>query len=57
MSVSGTNVLAIYDSGVLGAANAPRIDLAGMVGALLITQVLPLLLGLVVRHWRPQLAE
>ena len=36
---------------------APRIDLVGMVGALLITQLLPLLLGLVVRHWRPRLAE
>jgi BASS family bile acid:Na+ symporter len=35
----------------------PRIDLIGMVGALLLTQLLPLLLGLVVRHWRPQLAE
>jgi|SRR5262245_38877720 len=36
---------------------APRIDLIGMVGALLLTQLLPLLVGLVVRHWRPQLAE
>jgi BASS family bile acid:Na+ symporter len=35
----------------------PRIDLIGMVGALLLTQLQPLLLGLVVRHWRPQLAE
>lgn len=36
---------------------APRIDLIGMVGALLVTQLLPLLLGLLVRHWRPQLAD
>jgi BASS family bile acid:Na+ symporter len=36
---------------------APPIDLGGMVGALLITQLLPLLLGLGVRHWHPQLAE
>ena len=36
---------------------APRIDLIGLVGALLVTQLLPLLLGLLVRHWRPQLAD
>jgi bile acid:Na+ symporter, BASS family len=36
---------------------APRIDLIAMVGSLLITQLLPLLLGLVVRHWRPRLAD
>jgi BASS family bile acid:Na+ symporter len=41
----------------MSGGHAPRIDLPGMVGALLITQLLPLLLGLVVRHWRPQLAE
>lgn len=35
----------------------PSVDLIGMVGALLLTQLLPLLLGLVVRHWRPRLAE
>src|SRR5262249_10505562 len=37
--------------------DAPQIDLLGIVRALLITQLLPLLLGLVVRHWRPPLAE
>jgi BASS family bile acid:Na+ symporter len=36
---------------------APRIDLIGMVGALLVTQLLPLLLGLLVRHGRPRLAD
>jgi BASS family bile acid:Na+ symporter len=36
---------------------APRIDLIAMVGSLLITQLLPLLLGLMVRHWRPRLAD
>jgi bile acid:Na+ symporter, BASS family len=36
---------------------APRIDLIGMVGALLVTQLLPLLLGLMTRHWRPELAQ
>src|SRR5215470_1543434 len=36
---------------------APHIDLLGIVRALLVTQLLPLLLGLVVRHWRPLLAE
>jgi len=35
----------------------PSVDLIGMVGALFLTQLLPLLLGLVVRHWRPRLAE
>jgi bile acid:Na+ symporter, BASS family len=35
----------------------PSVDLIGMVGALLLTQLLPLLLGLVVGHWRPRLAE
>jgi bile acid:Na+ symporter, BASS family len=37
--------------------SATRIDLPGMVGALLVTQLLPLLLGLLVKHWRPQLAD
>jgi BASS family bile acid:Na+ symporter len=37
--------------------DAPHIDLIGMVGALLVTQLLPLLVGLLVRHRRPQLAE
>jgi bile acid:Na+ symporter, BASS family len=36
---------------------APHIDLIGMVGALLITQLLPLLIGLLVGHFRPRLAE
>ena len=36
---------------------APRIDLPGIVGALLVTQLVPLLVGLTVRHWRPRLAE
>ena len=36
---------------------APRIDLIDLGRALLITQLLPLLLGLMVKHWRPQLAE
>jgi BASS family bile acid:Na+ symporter len=36
---------------------APHIDLIGMPGALLATQLLPLLLGLLVRHRRPQLAD
>jgi bile acid:Na+ symporter, BASS family len=35
----------------------PRIDVTGIVSALLVTQLLPLLLGLVVKHRRPQLAE
>jgi len=34
-----------------------RIDLIAMLGALLITQLLPLLVGLLVRHWRPQSAQ
>ena len=37
--------------------NAPPMDLNGMVAALLATQLLPLLFGLLVRHWRPQLAK
>ncbi|MGA7487161.1 MAG: bile acid:sodium symporter [Xanthobacteraceae bacterium] len=36
---------------------APRIDLMGMLAALLSAQLLPLLLGLLVKHWRPQLAD
>jgi BASS family bile acid:Na+ symporter len=34
-----------------------RIDLIAMLSALLITQLLPLLVGLLVRHWRPQSAQ
>jgi bile acid:Na+ symporter, BASS family len=41
----------------LAGGEALRIDAIAMVSALLITQLLPLLLGLLVRHWRPQLAE
>jgi BASS family bile acid:Na+ symporter len=36
---------------------APQIDAIAMLGALLATQLLPLLLGLMVRHRRPQLAH
>jgi BASS family bile acid:Na+ symporter len=36
---------------------APKIDLIGMLGALLATQLLPLLVGLTVKHRRPQLAD
>jgi BASS family bile acid:Na+ symporter len=36
---------------------APKIDLIGMLGALLATQLLPLLLGLTVKHRRPQRAD
>jgi BASS family bile acid:Na+ symporter len=36
---------------------APQIDLVGMLGALLATQLLPLLVGLTVKHRRPQLAD
>ena len=36
---------------------APKIDSFGIVGVLLITQLLPLMVGLWTRHWRPQLAE
>jgi BASS family bile acid:Na+ symporter len=36
---------------------APAIDAGKIVSALLVTQLLPLLCGLAVRHWRPQLAD
>jgi bile acid:Na+ symporter, BASS family len=36
---------------------ALRIDLIAMLGALILTQLLPLLLGLMTRHWRPALAQ
>jgi BASS family bile acid:Na+ symporter len=36
---------------------APQIDLIGILGALLMTQLLPLLLGLTVKHRRPHLAD
>jgi bile acid:Na+ symporter, BASS family len=36
---------------------APHIDLAAMVSALLFVQLLPLLLGLLARHWHPHLAD
>ena len=38
-------------------AEATRIDAAGIIAALMLTQLLPLLLGLVVRHWWPALAD
>jgi BASS family bile acid:Na+ symporter len=38
-------------------SDALRIDVVGIVVALLITQLLPLLLGLLVRHRYPQLAD
>ena len=41
----------------ISGGEAPRIDLPGMLGALLITQLLPLLCGLLTRHWRPQFAD
>jgi BASS family bile acid:Na+ symporter len=41
---------------LVGGADA-RINLAGMVGALLATQLLPLLVGLLVKHWRPHVAD
>ena len=41
----------------LGGGAAARIDLVGMVSVLLITQLLPLLLGLLVRHHGPRLAD
>ena len=41
----------------ISGGEAPRIDLPGMLGALLITQLLPLLCGLLVRRWRPQFAD
>jgi BASS family bile acid:Na+ symporter len=42
---------------LVASGEAARIDPFGMMSALLITQLLPLLLGLLVRHRRPQLAE
>jgi len=41
----------------LGGGTAARIDVLAMVGALLLTQLLPLLLGLVVRHRWGNIAE
>src|SRR5262249_30704520 len=42
---------------LVASGEAARIDPLGMMSALVITQLLPLLLGLLVRHRRPQLAE
>ena len=42
---------------LVAGGEAARIDPFGMMSALLITQLLPLLLGLLVRHRRPQLGE
>ena len=36
---------------------APQIDLFGMLGVLLVTELLPLLVGLTVKHRRPQFAD
>src|SRR5262245_56966541 len=41
----------------LSGGEAPQIDLIGMLGALLATQLLPLLVGLTVKHRRPRLAD
>jgi BASS family bile acid:Na+ symporter len=41
----------------VSSGEAPRIDLIAMVGALLVTQLLPLLVGLLVRHRFPRLAD
>jgi bile acid:Na+ symporter, BASS family len=41
----------------ISGGEAPRIDLLGMLGALLITQLIPLFCGLLVRHRRPELAD
>ena len=38
-------------------AETLSVDLVAMASALLITQLLPLLAGLLVKHWRPQFAE
>jgi BASS family bile acid:Na+ symporter len=38
-------------------SGAPQIDLIAMVSALLLTQLVPLLLGVLTRHWRPRLAD
>jgi BASS family bile acid:Na+ symporter len=40
----------------LSGGAAPAVDAAGMVGTLLITQLLPLLAGLLVNHWYPHVA-
>jgi bile acid:Na+ symporter, BASS family len=40
----------------LSGGEAPQVAPLGLVGTLLITQLLPLLAGLLVNHWRPQLA-
>jgi len=40
----------------LAAGATVRVDAVGMVGTLLVTQLLPLLAGLLVNHLRPQLA-
>jgi bile acid:Na+ symporter, BASS family len=40
----------------LSGGAAPAVDAVGMVGTLLITQLLPLLAGLLLNHWYPHLA-
>jgi len=41
----------------LSGGEAPRVDVVRMLSALLVTQLLPLLLGLLVKHWSPKLTE
>jgi BASS family bile acid:Na+ symporter len=41
----------------ISGGEAPQIDLFGMLGVLLVTQLLPLLVGLTVKHRRPQFAD
>jgi BASS family bile acid:Na+ symporter len=41
----------------LSGGEAPQIDLIGMLGALLATQLLPLLVGLTVKHRRPKFSD
>jgi bile acid:Na+ symporter, BASS family len=41
----------------IAGGEAPQVELIGMLGTLLATQLLPLLLGLMVRYRRPQLAD
>ena len=36
---------------------APRINVLAMLGALLITQLMPLVAGLMLNHWRPRFAQ
>src|SRR5262249_7265937 len=42
---------------LVSAEESLRVDGAGMLGTLLVTQLVPLCVGVVVRQWRPKLAE